>query len=185
MGQEWFRQQAKLITPVINVDSKNTGLYRERLGLVKDRNNKSRQTIETHGNDAIALAASSFIQYESFHTATERGHQWVGQCTVTPAPFIVVTRPKLFRRKLHTEQYGKGGVLKRQGGTITPFGFRSGDLVRSTYKGEIIQGWIGGFTNTASSKKVSIYDHNWHRIGQFSPKNVQLLQRSTRLCVKP
>lgn len=183
VGQEWFRGIASSIAPVINLDSRTTGNYRDRLGLVKDRSDKSKQTVETHGNDAIAIAASHFIQYQPFHTANTYGHEWVGECNITPAPFIVLTRPKLFRRKLHQEQYQKGGILKRQGGTITPFGFRSGDLVRSTYKGEIVQGWIGGFTNTAASKKVSIYNHNWHRIGQFPPSNVQLLQRSTRLCI--
>ena len=183
VGQEWFRDLASKIAPVVNVDSRTTGNYRDRLGLVKDRSDKSKQTVETHGNDAIAIAGSHFICYQPFHTANTHGYEWVGECNITPAPFIVLTRPKLFRRKLHQEQYQKGGILKRQGDTITPFGFRSGDKVRATYKGETIQGWIGGFTNTASSKKVSIYDHNWHRIGQFPPHNVQLLQRSTRLCI--
>lgn len=31
--------------------------------------------------------------------------------------------------------------------------------------------------------KVSIYDHNWKRIGKFSPKKVQLIRRSNKLCV--
>ncbi len=107
----------------------------------------------------------------------------MGECEVTPAPFIMLTRPKLFRRKLYQEIYQKGGVLKRQGGTITPFGFRSGDYVQSTRGGEIIRGWIGGFTNSGSSKNVSIYDHNWSRIGQFPPASVKLIKRSSRLCV--
>ena len=102
---------------------------------------------------------------------------------MTPAPFIVLTRPKLFRRKLYQENYSKGGVLKRQGGTITPFGLRSGDYVEANFKGKLIRGWIGGFTDTAKTKNVSIYDHDWSRIGQFNPKNVRLLQRSSKLCI--
>lgn len=183
VGQEWFRTQAALIAPVVNVDSFTTGNYRDRLGLVKDRNNKSKQVPETHGNDAIALASSFFIQYESFVTKNTHGHEWVGDCSVTTAPFIVVTRPKLFRRKLHQEQYQKGGILKRQGGTITPFGFRSGDYVQTTRKSEVIRGWIGGFTNSGKTKNVSIYDHNWSRIGQFNPSNVSMINRSSRLCI--
>ena len=124
VGQEWFRSEASRIAPVVEVDSLDTGKYRDRLGLVKDKKDKSRQTPETHANDAIALAASYFIQYQSFHTVNTHGHEWIGECTVTPAPFIVLTRPKLFRRKLHQENYSKGGVLKRQGGTVTPFSFR-------------------------------------------------------------
>ena len=183
VGQEWFRTEAAKIAHVVNVDSRTTGNYRDRLGLVKDKKDKSKQIVETHGNDAIAIAASHFTQYQPFHTANTHGYEWVGECKITSAPFVVLTRPKLFRRKLHQEQYQLGGILKRQGGTITPFGFRSGDLVQSIRKGQIIRGWIGGFTNSGKTKNVSIYDHNWNRIGQFSPSNVQLLRRSIRLCV--
>lgn len=183
VGQEWFRQQASQIAPVVEVDSLATGNYRDWLGLVKDKKDKSKQTVETHANDAIALASSAFIHYETFHTTNTRGGRWVGECQVTPAPFVVVTRPKLFRRKLHQEQYSKGGILKRQGGTITPFGFRSGDYVETNRKGETIRGWIGGFTSTNPSSNVSVYDHHWSRIGQFNPKNVKLLSRSSRLCI--
>jgi hypothetical protein len=183
VGQEWFRSEASKIVPVIPVDSLDTGKYRDRLGLVKDKNNKSKQTPETHTNDAISIAASYFIQYRSFNTAGTHGHEWVGECRVTRSPFIVLTRPKLFRRKLYQENYSKGGILKRQGGTITPFGFRSGDYVQTSRKGEVIRGWIGGWTDTKKQKNVSLYDHNWSRIGQFDPKNVRLLQRSSKLCV--
>ncbi len=183
VGQEWFRAQASKIAPITEVDSMDTGKYRERLGLVKDCKDKSKQTPETHANDAIAIAAQSFIEYKAFRTANTHGREWIGECKVTPAPFIVLTRPKLFRRKLYQENYSKGGILKRFGGTITPFKFRSGDYVEASQKGGVIRGWIGGFTNTTKTKNVSIYDHNWSRLGQFNPKNVRLLQRSSKLCV--
>ncbi len=183
VGQEWFRSEASKIAPVVEVDSLDTQKYRNQLGLVKDKKDKSKQTPETHANDAIALASSAFMEYNEFHTANTHGHHWVGECIVTDAPFFVITRPKLFRRKLHQENYSKGGVLKRQGGTITPFGFRSGDYVETNFKGKLIRGWIGGFTDTAKTKNVSIYDHDWSRVGQFNPKNVRLLQRSSKLCV--
>ncbi len=183
VGQEWFRAQASSIAPITEIDSLETGKYRDRLGLVKDRKDKSRQTQETHANDAIALAATVFMDYKAFSTANTHGHEWIGGCKVTPAPFIVLTRPKLFRRKLHQENYCKGGILKRQGGTITPFVFRSGDYVEVSQKGGVVRGWIGGFTDTAKTKNVSVYDHNWYRVGQFNPKNVRLLQRSCKLCI--
>jgi hypothetical protein len=72
---------------------------------------------------------------------------------------------------------------KRKGGTITPFGLRSGDLVKAEKAGKSYIGWIGGYTQTTKTKNVSVYDHNWHRLGQFSPSKVQLIKRSTRLCV--
>ena len=37
VGQEWFRAQASLIAPVIEIDSLDTGKYRDRLGLVKEK----------------------------------------------------------------------------------------------------------------------------------------------------
>lgn len=183
VGQEWFRVEASKLAPVKEIDSLDTGKYRTRLGLVKDKKDKSKQTPETHANDAIALASTAFIQYKAFHTQKSHGHHWVGECVVTPSPFIVITRPKLFRRKLHQENYSKGGILKRQGGTITPFGFRSCDYVQTSRKGEVIRGWVGGFTNSGKTKNISIYDHNWSRIGQFNPNNLKLIKRSTRLCV--
>ncbi len=183
VGQEWFRSQASKIASVVEVDSLDTGKYRDYLGLVKNYIDKSVQSPETHTNDAIALASTHFIQYKEFHTSKTRGYAWVGKCVATLAPFVVVTRPKLFRRKLYQENYSKGGVLKRQGGTITPFGFRSGDYVKVTRKGEIIRGWVGGFTNSGKTQNIAIYDHNWLRIGQFNPKIVKLINRSSRLCV--
>lgn len=121
------------------------------------------------------------MQYEEFHTHNTRGHQWKGKCVNTLSLFIVVTRPQLFRRKLHQENYSKGGELKRQGGTVTPFGFRSGDYVEAVKSGKKVRGWIGGYT--ASRKLLSIYDHNWKRVGQYSVKQVRLLKRSSRLCI--
>lgn len=80
VGQEWFREQARQIVAVIEVASTETGNYRDWLGLVKDKQDKSKQTVETHANDAIALASSAFIRYETFHTANTRGGRWVGEC---------------------------------------------------------------------------------------------------------
>lgn len=183
VGQEWFRAEASKLAPVTEIDSLDTGKYRTQLGLIKDKKDKSKQKRETHANDAIALASTAFIQYKAFHTAKSHGHHWIGKCLVTLSPFIVITRPKLFRRKLHQENYSSCAILKRQGGTITPFGFRSGDYVQTSRKGEVIRGWVGGFTNSGKTKNISIYDHNWSRIGQFNPSNVKLLKRSSRLCV--
>ena len=184
VGQEWFRSEASKIAPVVEVDSLDTGKYRDHLGLLKDKNNKSRQTPETHANEAIALAASRFIRYRSFNRGNTHGHEWLGYCLVTHAPFIVITRPKLFRRKLHQENYSSCGILKRQGGTVTPFGFRSGDYVETTFRNKKnIRGWVGGFTDTDKTKNIAIYNHNWERISQYDPKNLRLIQRSSKLCI--
>lgn len=95
----------------------------------------------------------------------------------------MITRPAYFRRALHFDNPSKGGARKRKGGTITPFGFRSGDYVKAEKAGVIYRGWIGGFTDTEKSQKLSVYDLNWKRIGQFSLSKVKLLRRSNKLCI--
>ena len=51
------------------------------------------------------------------------------------------------------------------------------------YSDEVYHLWIGGFTDTAKSKKLSVYDANWKRIGQFSLSKVKLLRRNNKLCI--
>lgn len=176
---EWLEQLRFTTTQ----EGWQTSILRQQLGLAKDKTDKSAQKPETHAHDGIALAASHFMSFERFHTTNTKGHHWVGQVTVTSAPFRVISRPNLYRRQLHFENTEKGGTRKRKGGTVTPFGLRSGDKVRASKAGVVYVGWIGGYTQTLRTKNVSIYDHNWRRLGQFSPNKVELLQRSTRLCV--
>jgi hypothetical protein len=183
VGQKIMLQWLESYRPTTAQEGWQTSILRQQLGLPKDKTDKSKQSPDTHANDGIALAASHFMSFEQFHTATERGHHWVGQVIVTDAPFRVITRPNLYRRQLHFENPDKGGTRKRKGGTITPFGFRSGDFVRAEKAGQVALGWIGGFTDTAKSQKVSVYDHNWKRLGQYTLSKVELLQRSSGLCV--
>lgn len=109
VGQEFFREEAGKIAPVKLVSSYNTGSYRNFLGLTKDKSDKSKQCKETHANDAIALCAACFIEYKSWFSGDAHGHQWVGKIKVTESPFIVITRPKTFRKKLCNENFSKGG----------------------------------------------------------------------------
>lgn len=185
VGQKIMLEWLEQLRPTTTQEGWQTSILRQQLGLAKDKSDKSAQKAETHAHDGIALAASHFMSFKRFHTANTKGHHWVGEVQVTPAPFRVIARPNLFRRQLHFENPVRDALSKRKrkGGTVTPFGLRSGDLVKAEKAGSIYQGWIGGYTRTLKSKNVSIYDHNWRRIGQFSPSKVQLLQRSTRLCV--
>lgn len=178
---EWLNQ----IAPTNTQEGWQTSILRQELGLAKDKKNKEKQTPETHAHDGIALAASNFISFSKFHTANSHGHRWLGEVIVTKAPFRIISRLRVFRRQLHFENPVKDAPnnRKRKGGTVTPFGFRSGDLVKAQKADKTYIGWIGGFTQTAKTKNVSVYDHNWHRIGQFSLSKIQLIKRSTRLCV--
>lgn len=183
VGQKFMLKWLEEILPTVRQEGWQTSILRQQLGLAKDKTDKSKQVPETHANDGIALAASHFMSYESFHSGSERGHHWVGQVTVTKSVFRVISRPNLYRRQLHFENPVSGvkGNRKRKGGTITPFGFRSGDLVRAEKAGKTVLGWIGGYSE--ATKVVSVYDLNWRRYGQFKASKVELLQRSTRLCV--
>jgi hypothetical protein len=183
VGQKIMLQWLEELRPTITQQGWQTSILRQQLGLAKDKTDKSKQTPETHANDGIALAASHFMGFEQFHTANTKGHHWVGQVEVTSSPFRVISRSNAYRRQLHFENPEKGGRRKRKGGTVTPFGFRSGDLVRASKAGTIVTGWIGGFTDSEKSKNVSVYDHNWRRIGQYALSKVKLLQRSTGICV--
>ena len=181
VGQKIMLEWLSNLAPVTPLYGWKTAQIRTRLGLVKNKEDKAKQSPETHAVDGIALAASQFLSYEKYHKAGEDGAQWVETVDITPAPFKVIARHNLYRRQLHFENPLKGGIRKRKGGTVTPFGFRSGDYVRAEKAGKVYQGWIGGYTEKA--KAVSLYDHNWHRIGKFTASKVRLLQRSTKLCV--
>ncbi|WP_414590049.1 RRXRR domain-containing protein [Scytonema sp. PCC 10023] len=185
VGQKVMLQWLEKIAPTSVQEGWQTSILRQQLRLSKDKKNKEKQSPETHAHDGVALAASNFMRFLEFHTANTRGHRWVGEVIITSAPFRVIARPNLFRRQLHFENPVKDvpGNRKRKGGTVTPFGLRSGDLVKAEKAGKVYIGWVGGYTQTAKTKNVSVYDHSWHRLGQFSPSKVQLIKRSTRLCV--
>ena len=107
---------------------------------------------------------------------------WEETYILLDAPFKVIARPQLYRRHLHFEKPSKGSIRKRKGGTITPFGFRSGDYVEATEGKNTVRGYIGGYSQ--KNKVVSLYNGStWRRYGQFSVSKTKLLKRSTGLCV--
>jgi hypothetical protein len=205
VGQNWAisqmkkiaLRQAQGITPVYvrhgwQKDGNGTSQLRTQLGLEKDKANKSIAKPETHAVDGVALACGYFIKYVPFVGLNSHGYTHKGSVNVTPSPFKIITRPGavqrgkeygFFRRQLHFEVPDKSGVRKRKGGTITPFGVRVGDLVRAEKAGKIYIGYVGGFTDTKKSQKVSVCDYTWKRIGQFAPTKVKLIRRNNGLCV--
>lgn len=197
VGQVWAMQQLSEIAPLTTregwqPDGNGTSQLRTALGLVKDKVNKSEAKPETHAVDGVALACGHFIAYRRQHTVRTDGAAWIGSVEITPAPFKIVTRfgavkrgkeYGFFRRQLHFEVPSTGGVRRRKGGTVTPFGVRVGDFVRATKGKETVYGWIGGYTDTEKSQNLSVYDWQWKRIGQFAPSKVHLIRRSNGLCV--
>lgn len=195
VGQNWAIEQLSNIVPVEvregwQRDGNGTSQIRDYLGLVKDKQNKSEAKPETHAVDGVALACSHFVQYRPFHSINQHGRDWFGSVAVTTSLFRVVTRPGavkrgkeygVFRRQLHFEVPGNSGVRKRKGGTVTPWGFRVGDLARATKGKSETVGYIGGYSEI--NKVVSLYDWQWKRIGQFTVSKVRLIRRSNGLCV--
>lgn len=179
VGQKWMLKQLSSIASTHTLEGWKTSVLRQQLGLEKNQKDKSSQELATHANDGIALAASQFMEYKTFRGKTA---YWVGSVELTESPFKVVSRPQLYRRQLHFENHSKGGTRKRKGGTVTPFGFRSGDLAQAEKAGRTYRGYIGGYTN-AKTKALSLYDVNWKRLGQFSPNKTKLLRRNNGLCI--
>lgn len=93
--------------------------------------------------------------------------------------FTVIRRPPISRRQLHLMVPAKGGLRRKYGGTVTRHGVRKGDLVRAEQAGRIYFGWVSGDTE----RQISVSDIDWKRLGQFTARKVQLLQRSTGLLV--
>ena len=187
-AQYWCIEQLEKLAPVTKMygwqkDGNGTSQIRKYLGLHKDKKNKKNPVPETHAVDGVALAASKFVRFVPFFTKNSHGHEWQGEVIITDSVFKVITRPAYFRRALHFDNPSKGGIRKRKGGTVTPFGFRCGDYVEAEKAGVTYRGWIGGYTNTNKSKKLSVYDLNWKRIGQFTLSKVKLIRRSNKLCI--
>lgn len=196
-GQNWAISDMGTIAPIFlregwQKDGNGTSQIRKQLGLVKDKENKGVAKPETHAVDGVALACGYFVQYSRHIRSNTQGYLWKGAVQVTDSVFKIITRPGavkrgkeygFFRRQLHFEIPDKTGTRKRKGGTVTPFGFRVGDLVKAQKSKEIYIGYIGGFTNTDKSKNVSICDYTWKRIGQFTPSKVKLLRRNNGLCI--
>ncbi len=188
VGQKVMLQWLEKIAPTSTQLGWQTSNLRQWLKLPKDKSDKSKAVEESHSNDGVALATSHFIKWKNWYSSNAHGGYWEGETVITSAPFKVLAKPNVYRRQLHFEnpdshKPNPNQYRKRKGGTITPFSFRSGDFVKAEKAGQIYRGWIGGYTETAKSKNLSIYDVNWKRIGQFSPNKVKLLKRSCKLCV--
>lgn len=173
VGQRWMLQQLSQLG--ISVETRygwETAQIRRELGIEKSKN-KAEQTPASHAVDGVALACSQFIRYQS---TSQSSMDWVGSVTVTDSQFVIVKRPPISRRQLNLAQPRKGGLRRKYGGTITRHNeLRKGDFVKAEKKGETFYGYVSGDTKT----QVSVSDHNWRRLAQFSAKKIQLVHRAT------
>jgi len=176
VGQKFAIRRLEAIAPVVKMEGWETANLRRQLGLAKSKD-KASQSPQSHAVDGLALAASEFVSYESFHTSQNHGKQWVGSVALTECVFRVIRRPPVCRRQLHLLQPAKGGKRRNYGGTVTRHDFRKGDLVRAEMAGRQCIGWVSGDT----ARQVSVSDINWKRLGQFAASKVELLRRSVNL----
>jgi len=178
VAQYWAINQLENLLPVVKQEGWQTSNLRQWIGLEKQKTKKGDAFPATHAADGVSLASSQFVRYRQI-----KGKQgwWEGSVNITPAPFTVIRRPPICRRQLHLMVQSLGGVRRKYGGTTTRHEFRKGDYVKAEMAGRIVCGWVSGDTE----RQISVSNADWKRLGQFSAKKVQLLQRSTGLIVVP
>jgi len=175
VGQYWQIEQLEQAGYTVHTqEGWHTSTLRQYLGLPKSKN-KASESPAAHAVDGICLAASQFMRYRQIKG---RSGTFNGGIAVTPCQFAVISRPPICRRQLHLMIKSKGGLRRNYGGTVTRHsGLRKGDYVKAEKAGIRWYGYVSGDTKT----KVSVSDANWKRLGQFTAKKVQLLQRNTGL----
>ncbi|MCL6559257.1 MAG: RRXRR domain-containing protein [Firmicutes bacterium] len=143
-----------------------TDVWRVKFGLKKLTDRKWEQVPEMHANDAVAMLMG------------------VTGCANNPAaPFWVWRRLRYAQRSLHRQNPRRGGARPRFGGTANGGFFRKGDWVEAEKAGKGYRGWVCGLP-TGTTRLVGVADADGKRIGQFSPRKVRLLARSTEFSWK-
>lgn len=159
IGKTRYYTELRSLGTLTLVEGWQTRQWREEAGL-KKTSQKDALTPESHANDAVAMLTG------------------VVGCKVNDcAPFWVYRRPEFARRSLHRQNFRKGGIRPRFGGTCNGGYFRKGDYVEAEMAGKTYRGWVCGLP-TEKTPKVGVQDARGNRMGQFVPGKVRLLQRS-------
>lgn len=162
IGKSKYYEHLRNKGTLVLVEGWQTKLWRQEAGL-KKTSRKDALAPESHANDAVAMLNGL--------AGCEPGEK---------APFYVLRRPEFARRSLHRQNFQKGGVRPRFGGTANGGYFRKGDYVEAEKAGRTYRGWVCGLP-TGKTPMVGIQDARGKRISQFVPGKVSLLQRSHNL----
>ena len=127
---------------------------------IKKSNSKDALIPESHANDALAMLCEAF------------GNNVDNSCI-----FMVWRRLEFARRSLHRQNYQKGGIRPRFGGTTNGDYLRKGDLVYARQGNKTFKGWVCGLP-TEKTDVIAIQDATGKRLAQCSPDKVRLLRRS-------
>ncbi|NEP11625.1 MAG: hypothetical protein F6K14_15710, partial [Symploca sp. SIO2C1] len=87
VGQKVMLEWLSKIAPTSTIFGWETYNIRQWLRLPKDKSDKSKACEQTHSNDGVALAASHFIKWKQWYSASSHGGYWDGEVVVTQAPF--------------------------------------------------------------------------------------------------
>jgi len=128
---------------------------------IKKSSAKDALTPESHANDALAMLNEMF------------GDNVDSSCT-----FMVWRRLEFARRSLHRQNYQKGGIRPRFGGTTNGHYLRKGDIVYGAIGDRELAGWVCGLP-TDKTKAVAIADATGKRLAQCSEQKVRLIRRAT------
>ncbi|MDI6710481.1 MAG: RRXRR domain-containing protein [Bacillota bacterium] len=161
IGKTLTYRECRKLAELKLVEVSDTDAWRVEFGLEKQTDKKWEQVPETHANDAAAMLMGV-----------------TGCRDNRDALFWVWHRLRYARRSLHRQHFQKGGIRPRFGGTANGGFLRKGDWVEAEKAGKTYCGWVYGLP-TEITKLVGVADANGKRIGQFSPKKVRLLARST------
>lgn len=161
IGKTLTYQEYRKLAELKLVEVSDTDAWREKFNLPKLTARKWEQVPETHANDAAAMLMG------------------VVRCEDNPeAPFFVWRRLRYARRSIHRQNFQKGSIRPKFGSTTNGGFFRKSDWVETEKAGKVYRGWVCGLP-TETTRLVGVAAADGKRIGQFSPKKVRLLARST------
>jgi len=145
---------------VIKYAGFKTAEARKYWGIEKS-SSKDALTPSSHANDALAMLCEVF------------GDNVDNSCN-----FMVWRRLEFTRRSLHRQNFQKGGIRPRFGGTTNGYYLRKGDLVQGEQGDKLIVGWVCGLP-TDKTKVVAVADATGKRLAQCLERKVRLIRRST------
>jgi len=159
IGKTMLYEALRAIAELITFKGWQTAEAREKYKIAKS-SRKDAIIPESHANDAVALLCLLY-----------------GRNVNAQSPFWYWQRPELVRRSLHRDNFQKGGVRPRFGGTSNGGFLRKGDFVEADKAGKVYRVWVCGLPG--KKKVIGVMDAFGKRIGQFAVKNVRLLCRRT------
>lgn len=175
VGKNWILKEMKKIVPVRIIKGYETNIRRHQLGLKKE-GDKTVRSVDSHVNDCIAMGSIML------GLGIETGNKF---------KYDTITRPKYSRRILHLEQFSKGGIRRRYGGTTIDWtNIRKGDYVEAISGKNVFRSYVSGFTTMNGRNYIYVSDFDWKGFGKNGtqtavlPSNIKILIRNSGLLVR-